>query len=147
MSRSFLVDSLIEKDTKPRIPSNPVDFFPQRYPYHPSDFTNYLAAMGRVSGQKVNECIKSGNLGVTASVKFEPAGIQTPSSLFPNFYPKDLYQPFCYGVDLSSAHLSASKGKLFRPVPLPGSKGVEDAKGDNTQNHIETPKKAKGNYF
>lgn len=159
MSRSFLVDSLIDKDshTKPRpIPQvSPVSLIPPffgspRYPYQHPTITDYLLRMGRLP---FNDDKKTGSetsrIGADP-VKSEENSIYPSNFFFNNFYPKEPYQPFCCSVSQTPhPHLPPSKNKVYRPVPLSTKKKLEDIKtGENLSPQADGIKiSLKGNFI
>lgn len=132
MSRSFLVDSLIKKDSKPKRAASPVDFLPQRFSYS-TTFADYLLAMGRMPSDKKSDCLRAVNSGVIAGAKFDSSSLHPSDFRFPNYYPKYPYQPMCCGVDLSNHPPAGFKSKIFRPIPLPTSRNGDEEKID--RNH------------
>lgn len=129
MSRSFLVDSLIKKDSKPKLSSSPVNFLTQRHGYS-STFADYLFSTGRIPAELKSGCFRNLQSHITSSGnKFDSSSLQAQNVLFPAYYPMQNFNPNYCGVNLTSSESSEYKSKIFRPVPLPTSKKT---------NHIET---------
>lgn len=89
MSRSFLVDSLIDNNSA-RLPT-----LPSPSPSYPPQHLNYL--LGRLPGTK------------------EEA--PPPSSLLQTLYPKHLFQPFCCSISLTPHPHLPTRPRVLRPPP------------------------------
>lgn len=113
MSRSFLVDSLIEKDAKvsAATPVNLVAPLP-RFPGHPPALTDYLLSVGRSPDGKFP----------VGAPKFAAGNL-----FLQNFYPKDAYPPFCCSISLTPhPHQQPFRSKLFRPTPVQAAGSAEE---------------------
>ena len=162
MSRSFLVDSLIDKDshTKPKsmpqvsqVNLMPPFFGSPRYPYQHPTITDYLLTMGRLPFSMDNKKSGSENSSRICGadpVKLQETNLHSSNFFLNNFYPKETYQPFCCSVSQTPhPHLPPSKNKVFRPVPLSSKKKLEDIKtGENLSPQAEGIKiSLKGNFI
>lgn len=157
MSRSFLVDSLIDKDshTKPKSVPPPVGLIPPffaspRYPYQQPSLTDYILSMGRLPYNGDKKLVLPSRSIDGNNGKLEEQNLDSPSNfLFHNFYQKDSYQPFCCNVSPTPhPHLPPSKSKVFRPIPVSSKKKLEDIKTE--ENLLPQPEgikiSSKGNY-
>ncbi|KAK6631795.1 hypothetical protein RUM43_013859 [Polyplax serrata] len=130
MSRSFLVDSLIKKDSKPKLSSSPVNFLTQRHGYS-STFADYLFSTGRIPAELKSGCFRNLQSHITSSGnKFDSSSLQAQNMLFPAYYPMQNFNPNYCGVNLTSSESPEYKSKIFRPVPLPTSKKTNQIETD-----------------
>ena len=127
MSRSFLVDSLIDKDSSKMTTSSsssssiPINFYPHFYPYTPPFAANYLFNFGRMPwDNKKNDLIKNINSGNHESSH------RMDNLIIPNYYPQNIREPKCLRPNLIETN-----AKIYEKSNSPTSSASSDKGGSD----------------